>query len=348
MTFARLPLAACVALASLSACGRGDVPPNERGIWAFGAPDVPAATFAQGGAPAASAPPPALPTQVSTPVPFATPTPATRVTGVETSPARAAAQAYAVSPPSASGTIRGVVRLTGAPAKVLQFTDLKDKEKGCKDHASERVAVGPDGRLGNCLVTVPALSSGKDWPASMRGEERALTVDQVGCVYVPHLGVARPRTQLVVVNSDRAEHNIHGYRGVTTADGMFNFSSPPGTTNAENEAAFLEKAGAYFLKCDIHPWMNAYVHAVANPYFDVTLAADDPATGGRAAGEFVIEGVPPGVHEVVCWHEGMREEPLVAGGKIATYTYSAEISRTAKVTVVAGETATCEFAIPYE
>ncbi len=343
MSPGRSSAAACLAVA-LCACGGRDVPPNERGIWAFGAPDVPTATFSEGSAPAVSAPPPAPPAEVSPAAPLAS---STRVVPVERAVARGPAQAYVVSPPATSGSIVGVVRLTGAPAKVLQFTDLKDKDKGCKDHSSERVAVGPDGRLGNCLVAVPALSSGKDWPPAMRSEDRALVVDQVGCVYVPHLGVARPRTQLVVVNSDRAEHNIHGYRGTTTADGMFNFSSPPGTTNAENEAAFLEGAGAYFLKCDIHPWMNAYVHAVGNPYFDVTLAADDPATG-RKAGEFTIDGVPPGEHEVVCWHEGMREEPLVAGGKIATYTYSSEVVRRVKVVVVAGQAVPCEFVIPYE
>ena len=36
--------------------------------------------------------------------------------------------------------------------------------------------------------------------------------------------------------------------------------------------AYLEKSGKYIVKCDIHPWMNAYVHAVSHPYFAITDA----------------------------------------------------------------------------
>ena len=47
------------------------------------------------------------------------------------------------------------------------------------------------------------------------------------------------------------------------------------------------------IKCDVHPWMKAYVSVFDHPYFSVT---DD-------TGRYQIDNVPPGKYEVVAWHE---------------------------------------------
>ena len=46
-------------------------------------------------------------------------------------------------------------------------------------------------------------------------------------------------------------------------------------------------------KCDVHPWMTAYVLVAGNPFFAVT--GDD--------GSFKITGVPAGKYTVEAWHE---------------------------------------------
>ena len=53
------------------------------------------------------------------------------------------------------------------------------------------------------------------------------------------------------------------------------------------------------VRCDVHPWMRAYVAVSAHPYFAVT----------GADGRFVLRDVPPGDYLVASWHErfGTRE-----------------------------------------
>jgi plastocyanin len=192
-------------------------------------------------------------------------------------------------------------------------------------------------------VSVRGIKAGKDFPAEMRGEDRSFLLDQKGCRYHPHVGFLRVGTQLVVKNSDGADHNIHGYLGSFAAT-KFNFSSSPQSTIPDAQSAFLEDAGEYLVKCDIHPWMSAVLHVVTDPYHDVTAAEDAP---GKKAGEFVIDGVPPGEYEVDAWHEGMVESPQMNDGKIASYSYSPDVrgkaSPQAKVAVAAGQTATVDF-----
>jgi hypothetical protein len=145
---------------------------------------------------------------------------------------------------------------------------------------------------------------------------------------------ARAGTQLVVLNDDRADHNIHGYKN-SMKDTKFNFSSEPGTRKDDIEQAFLEEPATYIVKCDIHPWMSAYVHVLEHPYADLTLAVE---AGGKKPGEFAISDVPPGEHTLVFWKEGIRETPSVADGKITAYTYSPDIVWEVQVKVEAGKT----------
>jgi plastocyanin len=254
-------------------------------------------------------------------------------------PARRPAARYREVEVSGGGIIRGRVAFPSAPRAIRPVPITKDQE-GCRhtEHPSERVVYDPQ-TLGvqNCVVYLVEIAEGKAWAGDMAKDERSALLDQVHCVYVPHVMVVRKDTQLAVRNSDPVEHNIHGYRGsmLTT---QFNFFTSAHQTLDRAGTAFLEQPAKYIVKCDIHPWMNAYVHAVLHPYHAVT----------GPDGTFVLEDVPPGDWQVGCWHEGMREDPVFGSdGEITAYRYSEDVELPPQqVTVPPGGTVEVEFQLP--
>lgn len=320
------------AVAALGACGDRNGPLDPAGVWRYGvAPadtrrvDATVGDAAAAPVPVAAAPAPVAPTPVRPPPPApATPS--------------VPAGAYRVVPVTDGGTVRVRCRLRAA-VPLWNVPVTKHLDLGCGPHAempTERL-VYDETSLGvaNCLVRLRGITQGKDWPEALRGDERALVIDQRGCVYVPHLAVARPGTQVNFKNSDRADHNIRGSRN-SFAETVFNFSNAPGTTTDSTES-YLDRPGVYILKCDIHPWMSGHVVTVDTPYFDKTYAVLDPALG-KAPGEAVLTDVPPGEYEVVMWHEGTVE--TVNG--VVSVTYSPHFEEVRPVAVRAGETTTVE------
>jgi hypothetical protein len=202
------------------------------------------------------------------------------------------------------GTVRVRVRLKGAPASLPRIEVKKDTTKGCVDHASERVKVAPDGSLGNAIVSLRGLAAGKDWPPAWRGEDRALVVDQKGCIYVPHVAVIPPGTQLVILNSDAAEHNIHGYKG-DFSNTKFNVSSPPGS----RVACTGPTRGSRHVPGEVrHPPLTTQFTSWRRTR--TTSGERGPTPRGIEAGEAVATDVPPGTYEVVVAQDGRDAGPL--------------------------------------
>jgi uncharacterized protein (DUF2141 family) len=61
------------------------------------------------------------------------------------------------------------------------------------------------------------------------------------------------------------------------------------------------------VKCNIHPWMRAYIGVVNHPFFAVT--GDD--------GSYSIKGLPPGTYTIEIVHEkfGKQEMQVTVGAK---------------------------------
>jgi hypothetical protein len=61
------------------------------------------------------------------------------------------------------------------------------------------------------------------------------------------------------------------------------------------------------IKCDIHPWMRAYLGAFDHPYFALS----------GADGSFTLKNLPPGEYTVEAWHErfGTRSQKVALGAK---------------------------------
>lgn len=115
-----------------------------------------------------------------------------------------------------------------------------------------------------------------------------MTVDQVGCVYKPHVVGLMAGQDIEFLNSDETNHNIHPLPRVNRE---WNESQPP--KGDPKVKQFPKEEIMMPVKCNVHPWMRLYVNVVAHPYFAVS--GDD--------GTFTIPGLPAGEYTVEAAHE---------------------------------------------
>jgi hypothetical protein len=107
-------------------------------------------------------------------------------------------------------------------------------------------------------------------------------------MYSPHVQGIMAGQELLIKNSDATLHNIHGLPKINSE---FNFAMPK--VVKEKAIKFAKVENFIKIKCDVHPWMNAYISIFDHPYFSVT---DD-------SGRYKIDNIPLGKYEVVAWHE---------------------------------------------
>ncbi len=236
--------------------------------------------------------------------------------GPEPETPSATAKAYTAK--GDEGTVGGAISFTGTPPAPKKIDTSADPACGTANPnlSTEDTAV-KDGKLANAFVYIKdgtAADGTKIASYTFETPADAVTLDQKGCQYVPHVLGLQVNQKLKVTNSDPTQHNIHP-----------NPKSNPGWNQTQpNGAAPIEKTFARHevlipVKCDQHPWMKSYVAVVKHPFFAVT--GED--------GAFVIKGLPPGKYTVAAWHE--------KGGPNGT-------EKTMEVTVAANGTAKADFA----
>jgi plastocyanin len=227
-----------------------------------------------------------------------------------------AAPAVASAPvdPATAGSITGSVKLDGTPPKATRIR--MDAEAACaKAHTtpvmSEEYVVGDKGALANVVVYVKDGLGNRTFPAPTDAAE----LDQTGCMYTPHVLAVQVNQPVKIVNSDPTTHNIHP---VPANNKEWNKSQPP-KADAITET-FAREEIAVPVKCNVHPWMKAWVAVLKNPYFKVT---------GKD-GAFDIKNLPPGEYTLVAWHEvlGASAEQKVTIGpkesKTVAFTFKAQ------------------------
>lgn len=225
---------------------------------------------------------------------------------IETTP-EPSADAGAAAAAVGAGTIQGVVKLLGTPPEMPVLKRASDP--ACRKGGAERdesVLVN-DGLLRNVVVRVTAVPDAAKRPAPTE----PVVVDQVGCTYTPRVQAAVLGQPIQVLNSDRTLHNVHAYEGKST---LFNRAQPAGAPPIKAEA----KNGIIKLKCDVHPWMTAYIVTTPHGFFDLT--GED--------GAFEISGLPPGDYTLEAWHEryGTKSIPISVkadGPAKAEFTFAA-------------------------
>ncbi|MFZ1916315.1 MAG: carboxypeptidase regulatory-like domain-containing protein [Terriglobales bacterium] len=211
---------------------------------------------------------------------------------------------------AATGQVFGTVKLDG-PIPHQKPIDMS-KDPSCAETRSgasavmERVVVGANGGLANAVVYISQGLSGTE-PASTQ----AVRMEQKGCQYVPHVVAVNPGQHMTVVNDDKTLHNIHPDPKPGGGNVPWNKSQLVGSPAID--VAWTNEEVAIPVKCNIHPWMRAYIVVVKGP----TGVSND-------TGSFKLEGVLPGAYTLTAWHE----------------TYG---TQTQKITVAAGKAATADF-----
>ncbi|MDQ5845767.1 MAG: carboxypeptidase regulatory-like domain-containing protein [Acidobacteriota bacterium] len=190
------------------------------------------------------------------------------------------------------GTVTGAIAFNGTPAPPKKIDSSADPVCGQRnpDLTTEDTVV-KDGKLANVFVYIKdgTTADGKKVTAiSFPVPADAVTLDQNGCHYKPHVLGIQANQKLRITNSDPTQHNIHPTPKV----------NPEWNQTQANGAAPIEKTFArpevlIPVKCNQHPWMKAYVGVLKHPLFAVT--GED--------GAFTIKGVPPGTYTVAAWHE---------------------------------------------
>jgi hypothetical protein len=123
-------------------------------------------------------------------------------------------------------------------------------------------------------------------------------LDQQRCQFTPRVLGLQIKQTLVVLNSDPTTHNIHPSPLVNPE-----WNKMQEQYGTPIETQFMRSETMVPVKCNLHPWMRAYVGVLANPFFAVS----------SKDGTYSIMGMPPGDYTLVAWHE-------IAGEKTATFS----------------------------
>ncbi len=187
-----------------------------------------------------------------------------------------------------TATIKGKVVFQGTPLKTRPVTMKQDKKcdalhKG-KPVVSEEFVLNKNGTLKWVLVYV------KSGAKKGAAPKNSVVLDQKGCIYRPHVFGIMVGQKLEIVNTDGFLHNIHF---ISKKNKEFNQAQPTKAVKITKTFNSTELPPSSYFKCDVHPWMKAWVGIFDHPFFAVT--GDD--------GTFAIKGLPPGTYEVEAWHE---------------------------------------------
>ncbi len=211
---------------------------------------------------------------------------------------------------ASTGQITGTVKLDGTAPH--QKTIDMAKEPSCaalhkdKPATTENVVVGPNGGLANVVVYISQGLTGNEAAAV---SSQPAQLEQKGCQYFPHVLVVDAGQHVKIVNADQTSHNIYPQ---PTKNAAWNKSQPPGAQPLD--ATWNNEEIAIPVKCNVHPWMHAYIAVVKGPFGE----SDD-------SGAFKLDNVPPGTYTLTAWQETygtQTQNVTVAAGKPATVSFT--------------------------
>jgi plastocyanin len=185
------------------------------------------------------------------------------------------------------GSVSGVVKYAGTAPKPAKIDMSQDP--ACKGNNTAETLVVNNGSVENAFVYVKDGLGNRTFDVP----KDAVTIDQQGCRYHPHVIGVMTGQMVKVLNSDPTTHNIHP----TPKDNReWNESQPPKAPAIEK--SFAREEIMLPVKCNQHPWMKMYINVVKSPYYAVT----------DKDGKYTLKGLPPGDYTIAVVQEKLGEQ----------------------------------------
>ncbi len=181
--------------------------------------------------------------------------------------------------------LTGHVLLAGAPPpeKIIQL-DATCGKLQTKPLTTRHFVVNGEGHLANVLVYIATGLNQKSYPVP----STVPVLENVGCLFEPYVMGVQTNQKFRIKNSDLVLHNVHA---TSQFNKEFNLAMPLKGQSVEKSFPLPEVMVR--LKCDVHPWMFAYVGVVPHPFFAVT----------DTNGVFKLPaGLPPGSYTLNAYH----------------------------------------------
>ncbi len=200
--------------------------------------------------------------------------------------------------PTTLGTLSGTVRLEGKAPEHIRIDMSQDPACGMSgggDNYSEQYAVH-DGKLANVYLYIKV---GPDAAMTATGPANPIPVvmDQKGCRYTPHVIALMRGGSVEFRNFDITMHNIHT---MPASPNQKELNVSQGPKGEPQTVTFSDPAIMMPVRCNNHPWMNAFVNVADTPFYAVT----------DASGHFEIKGLPAGRYELAAVHEKLGEQTM--------------------------------------
>ena len=142
----------------------------------------------------------------------------------------------------------------------------------------------------NAAAKIPAAQI---HPMYAKKADKPKVIDQPCCMFEPRVLALRDGEDYVVKNSAKIAHNVNVIASRRSGNKSFNVILPSGAS--KKIASVKAYRTPMNVRCDIHPWMQAYIWVFDSPYFAVT----------DEKGNFEFKNAPVGDYNIVVWHESM-------------------------------------------
>lgn len=218
----------------------------------------------------------------------------------------------------AFGQVTGKVTLKGTIPQAEEIKLIKTVPTCAAQHPDpvyeDKIVAGDKGELANVVVSI-TLPEGKTLG---KAPIEPAVLDQKGCMYSPHVVALTVGQPLLVKNSDAFLHNVHT---LSIDNDAMNFGQP---FVGQKKVDGFKAAETFKVKCDVHPWMAAWIVVLDNPYHAVTSSDD------KTIGTYSIDtkDLPDGEYTFTAWHEVYGKQDVkakVTGGKATIdFTFDAD------------------------